>query len=50
MKDYMYKTTTKLTNNLNVLLGIVITLITIGMLFIYSSSSIFALENYGTSH
>ena len=46
----MYKIKTKLTKNLHVLLGIVATLIVIGMLFIYSSSSIFALENYGTGH
>ncbi len=46
----MYKIKTKLTKNLNVLLGIVSTLIIIGMVFIYSSSSIFSLENYGTGH
>ena len=46
----MYKIKSTLTKNLNALLAITATLIVIGMLFIYSSSSIFALENYGTAH
>lgn len=40
----------KLQRSLRVFLGIVAILITIGILFIYSSSSVFALEKFGSAH
>ncbi len=40
----------QLKTNLHIFLGIVATLIIIGMLFVYSSSSIYALEKFGYSH
>ena len=40
----------KLHTDLKIFLGIVITLITIGLLFVYSASSVYALEKYGSAH
>jgi cell division protein FtsW len=40
----------KLQHDIHIFIGIVFTLLIIGCLFIYSSSSVFALETYGNSH
>ncbi len=46
----MFTTRSQVKSDLNTLIGIVTTLIVIGLLFIYSSSSVFALEQTGLSH
>ncbi len=47
---FMYKIESKIVRDTNIFLGLVATLISIGLIFIYSSSSVFALENFGSSH
>lgn len=46
----MFTTRSQAKSDLNTLIGIVTTLIVIGLLFIYSSSSVYALEQTGLSH
>lgn len=46
----MFTTRSQLKSDLNTLIGITATLIIIGLLFIYSSSSVYALEQTGSSH
>jgi cell division protein FtsW len=46
----MYTKQKKLQSDLHIFLGIIATLITIGLVFIYSASSIYALEKLGSSH
>lgn len=40
----------KIDTNLHIFLGAIITLITIGLLFIYSASSVYAVEHCGSAH
>jgi cell division protein FtsW len=46
----MFTTRSQLKSDLHVLIGITATLVVIGLLFIYSSSSVYALEHTGVSH
>ena len=46
----MFKTKKELQSDLRIFLGIITTLIIIGLIFIYSASSVFALEQFGSAH
>ena len=46
----MYRQQKRLKADLHIFLGIISTLIVIGLLFIYSSSSVYALEKLGSAH
>lgn len=46
----MFSAHKKLQTDLRIFVGIVITLLIIGLIFIYSASSVFALEKCGTAH
>ena len=48
--ESMFNTRSQIKSDLSTLIGITITLIIIGLLFIYSSSSVYALEQMGASH